>query len=272
MNAEQRQLLGRWEAFLAKMASRLDETLAEAAEGLGQIVRAYPTDPLPLGNAINGVGHRVDELRDKIEKTWDDDVEDKFRELDENGFWDRGLDKKGDAIQELDEKWHALRVRVYGDLYRQAYGIAQQELATPAVCTHCGAELEKPQREPRSVACPYCRAVNQLFPGPATSMYFGGGPHVFAEEQALPLRFVVERSRIQADRWRRDRSWAQEPVESLRQWHDQELAYWTKYADVHAQVMGGPRDAELIESRMSQFRRWNLENQQQWVAAMRRLA
>ena len=270
MSPEQQQLFARWQAFLEKLAARLDETLAEAAAGLAQLVAAYPTDTLPLGNALSGIGHRVDELRDKIEKTWDQDVEDKFRDLDDDRFWDRGLDTKADAIRDLDEKWEALRVRVYGDLYRQAWHIAQKEMAQPAGCTHCGAELEKPLREPRSVACPYCRAVNQLFPGPATAMYFGGGPHAFAEEQALPLRFAVARNRIQADRWRRDRHWAQEPVESLRQWHDDELAYWTRYADVHAQVLGGPRDAELIESRMSQFRRWNLENQQQWVAAQRR--
>jgi hypothetical protein len=257
----QSELFARWESFLAKIMERLAEILAESHEAAAEIIAAHPTDLLPLGNLVSGLEHRIDELRTRIEETWDQQVEPKFQELDEDGFWDRGLDRKDDALQDVRERWELAKTRMQADVFRNVWPLAQAELARPVVCRHCGAGLTvRARHEPESVKCGHCGAVNQVLPGPAIALYHGSG-RAFAEEQALPLRFAVERFRMQVDRWRRDRDWASEPLESLEKWHALELAYWQRYA----QVCGG--DAALIESYMSQFRKWNLETEQAWVRA-----
>lgn len=266
MNAEQQALVDRFRGFLGKIHDRLGEICAEAEVGVQAIASQHPDDPLPVGNAITGLDHRVRQLRDKIQETWDAQIEAKFSA--DPAIHDLGLDMKQDAEMTLDERWGLAKAKWLGDIARAAYGRAVAALEQPAPCTGCGAPLGATARfEVIAVTCQHCKVVNQLAPLPAVTAYFGTGAQHLAEEAALPLRHAVERQRAVADRWRRARDWAPESIESLEEWERLELAYWQRLAEERARLTGLPVDTKLIESRMAWFYKYSLETNQQWVRA-----
>ncbi len=267
MNAEQTALLDRWNAFLAKIDGRLREIMAEAEQGLVAIWTAHPDDPLPFGNAISGLDHRVRELRNKVDETWEQQVEEKFSDAG-GEFLDVGLDRKQDFLQTFDETWSTFKVRASTAFHRNLWPLAQAAMQKPVACNRCGAPLLLPNRhEPHSLSCPHCGAANQVIPEGVVSMWLEGAGHAFGEEAALPVRHRIERFRIEVDRRRRAADWAPEPVESLDQWEAMEREYWTTYAEARARATGRSRDDELIESRMRSFRQYTLETDQRWRRA-----
>ena len=269
MTTEQEGLWGRFTGFLAKIDERQKEIFAEAADGLREIIEAYPEDPMPLGNALQGLRFRLAELKTKVDDTWSKQIEDKFRAADTGGFWDRGLDHKADFLQSLEEAWNLFEAKMQGEFYRNLKPRAEAQLKKDVPCVGCGGTLLLPVRhEAVSVKCPFCNAVNQVLPEAAISMYFLGGPLALATEEALPLRHAVERFRIAAYRARRSpNGWLNEPVESLDRWEAMERAYWQRYVDVAAAASGLPRDQALVESRMQSFRELSLLTDQRWRKA-----
>lgn len=269
MTPDQQALWQRFDGFLGKIEERLKEVMAEAENGLGVLFAQHPTDPMPIGNAMSGLDHRVKELVRKIGETWDAQIGPKFEAMSDPRFHDAGLDRKRDFELHLEEKWDAFKAQAMSAYYRAMWPLVQAAMAKPVPCNRCGAELALPVRhESISHTCAHCGSVNQVLVDPAVSYWFGGGAaHVFAEEAALPLRYAVERHRIAVDRDRRARSWGPETIEQLREWDRLENAYWTRYAEVKAQVLGKPIDRELIDSRMSQFRKYSLETNQVWKRA-----
>lgn len=264
MTPQQTALMERWNAFLSKIESRLGEIMAEAEQGLTQIWAQHPDDPMPMGNAMSGLDHRVRQLRDKIQETWDQQVEDKFSAA---AFLDAGLDRKRDFEQSFDETWTMFKARAQTAFYRNLWPRAQQAMQKPVACTRCGAPIEPSVRHQAvSMTCPHCHTVNQILPDKAVSTYFMAG-HAFGEEASLPLRFEIERFRIAVDRQRRAASWAPEPVESLDRWEQMERAYWQRYAEVKAQLTGERPDQAFVESRMEFFRKASLETDQRWRKA-----
>jgi predicted RNA-binding Zn-ribbon protein involved in translation (DUF1610 family) len=271
MNQAQAALLERWDGFLKKIDERLREIMEEAAAGLKAIVEQHPTDVLPLTNACSGLDHRVRELRNRIQQTWEQQVEPKFSEVGGEGFLDQGLDRKADFEQAFDEQWARFKAGAVAHFYRNLWPLAQAAMQKPVGCSRCGGALPLPVRhESVSLHCPYCGVVNQVIAESAVAQYFGGGGHAFAEEATLPLRFEIERYRMQVDRQRRAAGWPEESVQSLQRWHDLELAYWTRYAEIRGQLTGAGIDREYIESRMEQFRKWSLESHQGWRRAQGR--
>lgn len=268
MTPEQTALWQRFEGFLGKIDERLKEVMAEAENGLGVLFAQHPTDPMPIGNAMSGLDFRVKDLVKKIGETWDAQIGPKFEAFD-GKFLDAGLDRKRDFELQLEEKWDQFKAQAMSAYYRAMWPLVQAAMQKPVPCNRCGAELALPVRhESLSHTCAHCGSVNQVLVDPAVSYWFGGGAaHVFAEEAALPLRYAVERFRIQVDRDRRGKNWAAETIEQLREWERLELAYWNRYAEVKAQVLGKPLDQEFVESRMSQFRKWSLETNQVWKRA-----
>lgn len=265
MNAEQQALSARFEGFLAKIDERLREIMAEAEQGVNAILANHPTDSLPLGNAFSGLDHRIRELKDKVQETWEQQIEPKYSALHSGSFLDSGHDKKQDFLLRFDEQWSAFKARANSQFYRNLYPLAIAASQKPEPCSQCGAPLPIVDRSNSvSIPCPHCRAVNQVLRDPAVSAYKLGGPHAFADEEALPLRFEIERARVAVDRQRRASSWANESFESLQRWEQMERAYWTRYAEAKARIAGEPVDQELVESRMAQFRKYSLETNQIW--------
>jgi hypothetical protein len=266
MNPNQQALVDRWQAFLNKIFERLDEICVEAEAGIRAIGAQHPEDSLPIGNAITGLDHRVRQLREKIQETWDGQVEDKFSA--DPAIHDVGLDMKQDAETTLDERWTLAKAKWLGELAREAFPRAVAALEQPAPCSGCGAPLTLPTRlETVAATCGHCGVVNQIAPPPAVYHYFGWGVQNLADEAALPIRHAVERQRIAADRWRRARNWAAEPVESLEEWERLEHAFWRRFAEERARLRNEPVDEKFVESRMAYFYKFSLETNQQWVRA-----
>lgn len=268
MNAEQQALVERWRGFLSKIDERLAGIVSECEAGVAGLTAQSPDDAMPISQAMTGLDHRIRQLDDKIEETWDGQVEDKFSDGGDGDFLDVGLDMKRDAELALEAKWTLWKAKALGDFYRQMWPRAQAAMAEPLPCTQCGTPLSVPTpHQSHTVPCPSCAAVNQIIPKGCIQQYFGGGSHAFAEELALPIRFEIERYREEVDRWRRARDWAPETIESMDKWHEMEVRYWRTYSEAKAKMLHEPVDEEYVESRLAQFRKYNLENDQRWRKA-----
>jgi hypothetical protein len=268
MNAAQQAVWDRWRSFLSKIDERKSEILAEAEEGLGELMSAYPEDPMPLGNALQGLRFRFEDLKKRVEDTWEQAVEPKFDEAGGGGFLDAGHDSKQDFLLGIDEAWAAFQARINSVFYKRLRPRAEALLGKPVECMYCRAALDIPvPHESVSLPCPFCHAVNQILPETAVAIYFSGAPDAAAAEAALPMRYAIERFRIEVDRKRRASNWGNESVESLDKWEAMERAYWEKYATVKGEAAGLPPDAELVASRMEFFRKYSLMTNQIWRKA-----
>lgn len=262
----QDDLWNRWEGFLAKIGERQRDIFVEAEEGIREIIESFPEDPAPIGNAIQGLRFRIDELRTKVNDTWDKQVSPKFEEQG-GAFRDRGLDRRVDFLQTLDEAWGLFAARMMAEFYRNLQPRAVAGGNKPVNCGTCGASMQLPTRKDTvSHKCSHCGALNQVMAERAVALYQGAG-HANADLESLPLRHAIERFRIQVDRQRRAANWAPEPVESLDKWLAMERAYWEKFAAVKAQTLGGAPDSELVESRVGFFVEHTLKTDQRWRKA-----
>jgi hypothetical protein len=269
MNAAQTALVQRFNGFLQKIDDRLGELMSEAEAGLGALFAEHPDDPLVVGNALSGLDFQIGELRQKVETTWESQIEPAFSQLNDGGaFLDVGLDRKEDFLIAFSERWDTFKTQAMTAFYDNMRPLAEAARAKEVRCVTCGVTIEPPQRHsPVSMRCPYCQAVNQIIPEIVVTHHHGGGARAAAEQAAVPLRYAVERYRSEVNRDRRGRSWGAETIEQLQRWEQLELAYWTTYAEVYGQHVGEPPDQELIDSRMEAFRRYNLENNQVWRRA-----
>jgi phage FluMu protein Com len=265
--SEKQALLARWDGFLAKLGERQREILTEAEAGVREILAGYPEDPAPLGNALSGLRFRVDELRTKVNQTWDAQVNDKLKAFGED-VQDSGLDRRDDFLQQLAEAWALFEARMQADFYRQLSERARKAQAKAIACAHCGAELRVAGRaEASSVKCSYCGAINQVMASMPVAIYAQGAGHAFGEEAALPLRHQLERWRVAVERERRAAHWPPEAIESLDRWLEMERACWEKYAAARAQATGAALDRELVESRVKAFMDQRLLRDQRWRKA-----
>ncbi len=268
MNASKHPVMQRFEAFLGKIYGRLQEIMTEAEQGLQGLMAQNPEDFMSYQNAMSGLEHRYSQLRDRLEQTWDDQIQPLFEEAD---LLDPGLDRKADAQLDLDARWNQWKATMVANFYRNLWPRAQAQLAEPVNCTQCGTGLQVPDPTVMSnVQCPSCSAINQVAPPPAVSAY-SGAASAYADEECVRLRSEIERFRHEVDLWRRDRDWAPEPLESLERWEQMERNYWTTWAQAVARHSGKPVDTALVEARMKQFIQFTLEMNQTWVRAKGRV-
>jgi len=256
----------RWGDFLARIAERQREILVEAEAGVRAIIDRFPDDPLPLGNAIEGLRHRTHELETKVNDAWSQQVESKFAEIGE-AFADRGRDRKDDFLLDLAERWELFAAQMTCTFYRNVRNRAEAGGRRTVMCGHCGATLDLTTREHAvSHACEACGSINQVMADRAVAQRRGIG-HATAELECIPLRYAIHRFRKQVHRQRRATGWAPEPVESMDRWLEMERAYWEKLVSVAAGVLGEPPDTALVKSRVDQFIELELDTDQRWRRA-----
>jgi len=256
----------RWEGFLGKIAERQNEIFAEAEEAIREIIDGFPEDAMPLGNALQGMRFRIEELKQKVNDTWEQQEAPKFDEVGA-AFAEQGRDRKQDFVGELAEKWDLFAARMEALFYENLKPRAEAGEKKVVNCGGCGAPLKLPSRKDAvSHKCAACGAVNQVLAETAVALYQGAG-HALAQLEAMPLRHEIEHFRVQVDRQRRASNWAPESVESLDRWLAMEQAYWDKYAQVKARTLGVPVDHELVKSRVEAFMEYTLKRDQRWRKA-----
>ncbi len=260
----------RWSGFIAKIHGRLDDIMRESEQGMQGLFAQHPDDFLPVINAMSGLDARIRVLENKLQDTWDELVEAKFSSA---GIVDTGLDMKSDARHALEWKWAAWKARIAADFYRRLEPTAKAAAAEPVHCTQCATPIPRTSKVAMAaITCPACGAVSQVAPSKEMSTYYGGMPGAFADEQTVGLREQIDAFREQCDRWRRDRSWAPEPLQNYERWEEMERHYWVTRTKIACELAGKAFDQELIDARMRQFIKYSLECEQVWVKAKGRIA
>ncbi len=257
-------LMQRLETFLGKLAEKQAETFREAEAGFAGLREEFPEDPMPMGNALQGIRAQMFQLGQRVDEVWEQQIE-KLFSAQAPAALDRAIDRKEDAKRELDGRWRTFEAKVQADFYRALHPRAVAALAQPVPCARCSAVLSPSGvRRTTAITCPACGAVAQVAPLGPVGQYFGGAGHAFAEEAAMPQRLAIEARRVAVDRQRRAASWAPESMASLEEWERLEQGYWDTYGRVRASVTGDPVDAEFVKSRMDAFRKFSLETDQRW--------
>jgi hypothetical protein len=260
-------LIDRWTTFISKVSDRLDAIIAEAGPGLLAVGRAHPDDPLPLGNAITGLDHRVGQLATKLSDTWDDSVEPKFDAAGPSA-WETGRRMLEDAQLEQAHRWQKAKAGWLTTLADEGKLRAEAAEAEPVPCRQCGAPLALPtRRKSVSQPCAACGSVNQVSPSAPIRAYYGALVQHAAEAVALPHRQAVERFRLEVERRGRANDHAHEGLESLERWRELERAVYRAQAGEVARRTGEPVDEVWIDGRMGHFMKWNHDRDQFWVRA-----
>ncbi len=271
MNAEQKALVDRWDAFLAKIHERLVEIMTESEQGLRGLMEENPTDWYAYSAAFTALDHRVRQLRERMEETWEKQVEEKFS-AQGSSFFDVGIDRRVDMNMRIDAEWSVWKAKQAGDFYRNLAPVAQAAAAKPVHCTQCASPLQIPDRTISvSINCPACGTINQVSP-PMEVTAHNGAAAAYADEETVPLRNAIERFRQDVDRWRRANNWAHEGIANMEKWYAMELDFWTRHAQALARHAGKPVDQALIDARMNQFLKYSLEMDQIWVRAKGKVA
>ena len=186
-------VIQKWEGFLAKVGTRVDETVVEADVGLNEIIAAHCTDPGPLGAAFSALQARFRGLQNKVSEAWEkiDGELDAIRNEAEgqdlatmSKIWSQMSKSSRDWRHDIDLRYEVLVIQKEADLARALYQQGEREKSTPVNCHHCGAPLKVDTWwESSNVACGACNAVNSVSPGPGiTYFYLGNGAHALVRE------------------------------------------------------------------------------------------
>jgi hypothetical protein len=192
------QTMARWDAFLAKICERADETLAQAEEGCAMLLDVNGLDPQPMTVAWMAIENQLHELAQKIEQTWSEKVEPALEEDPQL----EGQRAKGDAARaSIAQKKEQLEVRMFADAARRIYEQARVNLAKEHKCAQCGAALELRAAFFRShhVTCGFCRNVNTFVPGSTIAAVESFCCHHLAREKSAPLWAAWTKAQLRKD-------------------------------------------------------------------------
>jgi hypothetical protein len=247
------EVLARWEAFQQKTQQRFQEIMQEAEAGFRDLIASDPTDVITFGNAERGIHARVLALVQKINDTFLQQVN-----LNVDGpERDLASARMKQQTSAMTTGWQRLLLGKKADLYRAMYPLAMAAMQSPVPCTNCGSPLTKQDPlQVEALTCPACRTVVQAAYPPVVASYFGGAGQVFPEIATFDKRAAIEAQRERAYQARRtSNGWADEPIESLRQWEQMELDSWRTFFTTKAQFvrMTPQQIEEWVASRMRPF-------------------
>ena len=279
LTASQKALLERWETFLARLEERSESLRTEASEGMqalvDEVLAAEEVQTRAVHNALTGIEGRLNNLPEKIDKAWDDEVEPLFDEENEDfeetpDLIDMAIDRRDACKVRLENRVERFKLRWSTSLYRQMWSRVESALREVAVCSQCGESLPGIDRR-FSVreACAACDSVVQVLPPAVVSTYRTEAPTQFALEAARSIREAIEKHRVEADRISEANDHAPEPIESLDQWEALERQYWERFAKVVTETGWEPahKAEELVASRMEMFQNHTIIPNQRWRRA-----
>ncbi|HEY3452872.1 MAG TPA: hypothetical protein VGK67_41400 [Myxococcales bacterium] len=257
MSIEERvkAIQARWEAFAPKVQARVDEILAEADPGFDELIATEALDPAPLSSALSEFDARMRGLSKKVDDAWEKIDPDLDGAMDEAEgaqvqrvakLRDELLRKKMALAGGIERSAREMSVRKSAEGARALLNLARAEMEKAGggkKCSACGAPI-KPESltEPSTVSCSHCKAVNDVHPGPATALFYGGiALHALAEEAALP----EEAERLAEEK--RFHGLRHATLSDQKRFEDASLAYWRAYAKTFVALTPGAKTADQVE-------------------------
>lgn len=240
-DAELAALLARWDAFLAKIEARYEESRGQAIQAVLEQLRASDYDIASVLTTTVAVEAQFRGLPEKIDATWDR-IGARVEAL---GGFQTSLDagRKGDQLSmRLRTDTRALRSEIDGRVAEAFWAHAMPLFDEPFHCSQCGGRLQ-PRRDTFAshyVTCPYCQTVNTFLPHAKISQLAWYGADMVARWRVLPERAPIQKLEEEFSALRRDVGLARaqevyhrlEAAERRYQaaYHDARIAIWPAYA------------------------------------------
>ncbi len=191
----------RWTAYLQKASQRQTDVLAEADQGISEIIAANPMDQTPISGALTAVDSRFKSIARKIDRAREKLSEELSLAIDELELHD---ERQQAVLQQIRGIMHFQAVDLGHDVEKQSalmgikktaewaralYPFVQREGEQPQACPNCGGMLNVGiLAAATNISCPFCNTVNTIQPGLAASLFYQGvGVHALAEEQNREL-------------------------------------------------------------------------------------
>ncbi len=260
-----RDVVARWDGFLAQVRERFVQILCEAHEGCPALLEQAGWDPTPMGNAWSAIEQRAKELSYKVDETWSSKVETTFEEAGAPPEVLHAERSKGDALREwMEIEREKTRISIYANAGRALYRVALAEMGRALACVRCGAPLEVPFTfRAQNVPCTHCRTVNGFEPGAKIRMA-ELCVHPLCEEAAWEwwvAMFRAERA-VKAAR--------PVTIHHLKHWERAQIVFWRAYFTMRAQLLpnaASSLDADL-RGRMRSFYE-SMDREKAWIEAGR---
>jgi hypothetical protein len=246
LRQEVEPLLQRWPTFVQKLSARVDEALAEAAQGLDGLIEQHAAAMGPMGAAMgavksrfHGLEQKLEEAREKVDEAlWEiifrDGVDSKVQDV-VGVIRDEFLAEASSIQEELGARVEALETEKRAAWARRLQQVSREEIQQGVPCSNCAAPFQvQVYWRSNNENCPYCQAMNTVSPGPASSaLYQGGGVQALAHEAAAEAWRKLQRAeaRFNALRNRSERD-RQVTIEAARR-------YWTIYYQTVASLDPG---------------------------------
>jgi hypothetical protein len=254
----------KWDGFVPKIDARVQEVIAEADVGLDELIEQYALDPGPMGAAFSALQVRFRGLAQKLDEAWskiDHELDQVRDEVDSgkdhealSGLWAQMSATHQQARERIDFAYESVQTRKNAQWARNLWQYAQRDAQTPTACVKCGAGVQTTVfHQSSNVSCTHCGAINQLHPGMAAGLLFGGGgAHALAHEGAWNEWMAMTRAEKTFQNFRvpttRDRD---AYLQAAR-------AYWMKYYQAYSQMHPGFAEAfgsveKAAEAKMAHY-------------------
>jgi hypothetical protein len=263
-------ILERWNGFVQKITSRLQEIMREADAGFEGLLADPNLDVITFSNAMSALDIRKKDLAQKLSNTFSEQVA--IQLAMDSTAENAAQDQMHKADRWMDETWERYRTQWNLKLVQTLWTRMEKVINREVHCVRCAAVLSPTIRhKAESITCAHCKAVNSVTPEPAVYNYFCTAPHLYAEAMALEHRFAVEhfKQRLDAERSVRVHQhddWRETNLEELLQWEALERQYWTVYYQMQARLtpMSDAELAQWVESRMRPLYEYDFNQRQVW--------
>ena len=215
--ATKEELIQRWDAFLQKIASRFDESLAHAEEACHEQLLDTDYEYDTAMRSWSGMKAQIFTLIGKINEVWDNKVRPEMEAIGDFAFEEghKGHDLDHRLIYALDN----FQRKLEGELSQKFYDHAIQIANKKASCTQCNAAIEIKNDIFRAqyITCAFCNAVNTIEP---ETKFVKIGWGIVDNIAALKTQTHYEKMNAASDNIQNHRGQAPEN-------------YWIAYEDAH---------------------------------------
>ena len=246
MNPAQQQFLQQWQGYLQQVSDQVTQITQEAGAGCQQLLQTHPDDPMPMVNALQALGIKVNELKMQVENGWTQQTE-RIVGMggDSREVRDAGQQATEQLTRWIDEAWGHTEANWKNAAIKAMWPRVEQLMAQPVACNQCGAPITPRLRHMAdSVQCSKCGAVNQTVPAPEVRTFYSMGPDIWAHATTVDQRLAADRQRRLAQ--------GQAGAEGLLQWEKMERDYWTAFNAAKAQLLPASAEEQQkdVESKM----------------------